>query len=113
MSKRTLDETGRDEQTPRRRKVYISGPMTGLPEHNFPAFNAAAEMIRDTGAEVVNPAEINVPGTGVWSDYMRADIKQLCDCCSIYMLDGWMSSKGAYVEFFIARELGMKIYFER
>jgi hypothetical protein len=26
----------------RKSRVYIAGPMTGLPDYNFPAFNAAA-----------------------------------------------------------------------
>jgi len=38
---------------------YISGPMTGLPEHNFPAFNAAAAYYRERGFEVINPAEMD------------------------------------------------------
>lgn len=40
-------------------KVYIAGPMTGLPNHNFEAFNAAAEAWRQAGWEVVNPAELD------------------------------------------------------
>lgn len=38
-------------------RVYIAGPMTGLPEYNFPAFHAAAKAWRDAGWEVLNPAE--------------------------------------------------------
>ena len=28
------------------KRIYIAGPMTGMPEHNFPAFHAAAERFR-------------------------------------------------------------------
>ena len=27
-------------------RVYISGKMTGIPDHNIPVFNAAAERLR-------------------------------------------------------------------
>ena len=40
-------------------KIYIAGPMTGLPELNFPAFHAEAARLRAFGYEVINPAEIN------------------------------------------------------
>ena len=38
-------------------RVYIAGPMTGLPDFNYPAFNAAAAKLRALGLEVLNPAE--------------------------------------------------------
>ncbi|WP_319942079.1 DUF4406 domain-containing protein [Pseudomonas quasicaspiana] len=41
------------------RRIYISGPMTGLPDFNFPAFAAEANRLRGLGFDVVNPAEIN------------------------------------------------------
>jgi len=40
-------------------RVYISGSMTGMPDHNIPAFNAAAERLRKEGHFVVNPAELS------------------------------------------------------
>ena len=45
-------------------RVYISGPMSGLPELNFPAFHAAAASLRAKGLDVVNPAEINAEHPG-------------------------------------------------
>ena len=38
--------------------VYLSGPMTGLPDFNRPAFHAAAAALRAQGYVVINPAEV-------------------------------------------------------
>lgn len=37
--------------------VYLAGPMTGIAEFNFPAFDAAAAKLRDLGYVVFNPAD--------------------------------------------------------
>jgi hypothetical protein len=44
----------------RTRPPHLSGPMSGLPEHNIPAFNAAAAQLRGLGFCVVNPVEYAV-----------------------------------------------------
>jgi len=90
-------------------RVYISGPMTGLPDLNFPAFYAAAAELRARGLDVVNPAEINAENPGSWESCMRADIKALCDCDALVMLPGWERSKGAHLEVHLAHRLGMRI----
>jgi hypothetical protein len=79
-------------------KVYISGPMSGLPDLNFPAFNAEAERLRALGYDVVNPAELNPDPTKPWHACMRVDIAALMSCDVIAMLPGWERSKGAKAE---------------
>lgn len=93
-------------------RVYISGPMTGMPELNFPAFHEAAKRWRDGGAEVVSPAELNPDPNAEWLDCMRCDIRALVDCDAIFMLHGWENSKGANVEKYIAEALKMDVYFQ-
>ena len=90
-------------------RVYISGPMTGLPQLNFPAFHAAASELRARRYEVVNPAEINPDGALSWAQCMRADIKALCDCEALALLPGWERSKGAHLELHLAHRLDMQI----
>lgn len=89
-------------------RTYISGPMTGLPDLNFPAFNTAAAELRAEGVLVINPAEHGAPGL-TWERYMRADIALLVQCSRIHMLPGWRSSRGARLEHHIAQELGFTI----
>lgn len=89
------------------RRVYIAGPMTGLPELNFPAFHAEAARLRAMGYDVVNPAELNTDPAAAWSDCMRVDIAQLVTCQMIAMLPGWQGSRGATLEHHIAVTLGM------
>ena len=57
--------------------IYIAGPMTGLPECNYPAFHEAARRLRLLGYEVLNPAENPVPACGTWQGYMRLALAQL------------------------------------
>lgn len=91
--------------------IYISGPMSNMPDLNFPAFHAAAAELRALGHTVMNPAEKadeDKPGME-WEDFMRQDIKMLMDCDTIHMLPGWKRSRGARLEHLIAMELGFAV----
>jgi hypothetical protein len=90
-------------------RLYLSGPMTGLPELNFPAFHAAAQALRQRGWQVVNPAEINPDGTMPWHLCMRADIKALCDCDAIVLMPGWQRSQGVALELHLAQRLQLEV----
>ena len=38
-------------------RLYVAGPMTGLPDYNYPAFDGAAALLAERGYPVENPAE--------------------------------------------------------
>lgn len=90
--------------------LYLSGPMTGLPDFNAPAFNAAAQRLRHLGHTVFNPVENGVPPDAAWHDHMRADIAALTKCAALVALPGCENSRGAQLEIHIAKCLGMPIY---
>lgn len=89
-------------------KLYISGPMTGLPGFNKPAFFAAEDALRAAGFDVVNPARNGLPDSAEWHEHMRADIKMLMDCDGVALLPGWERSSGARLEEHIGLRLGFK-----
>jgi len=102
-------------------KVYLSGPMSGLPGDNFPAFNKVTSMLRSFGIDVVNPAELN-PGVGrpgpdasprevraYWHKCIRVDTCELTYCDAIVLMPGWQYSDGAHSELSTARDCGLQI----
>lgn len=91
-------------------RVYIAGPITGMPDDNHPAFNAAAADYRKRGCFVINPAEVFPKGTAPgWVECMRVMMPLLLTCEMIVMLPGWTKSKGARLEHHTARELAFAI----
>lgn len=93
-------------------RTYIAGPMTGLPDLNFPAFHAAAAQLRAAGCEPVNPAEINPDPNAEWTDCMFRDLEELTKCDAILLLDGWQKSPGAQIERLWAIRTGKHIQYQ-
>lgn len=91
-------------------KIYLSGPITGLPDNNAPAFRKAERQWRDAGWEVCSPLDNGIPPDASWETHLRADIAILVKCDAIAMLVGWTFSKGARLEREIAQSLKMRIY---
>lgn len=108
-------------------KVYISGPITGIPNSNRPAFAEAAQILRLAGHEPVNPIELDhshdgpcrgsdipdadhrpQPPSHKYGCYLKADILALMDCDAIMFLEGWQFSRGARTEGAVAGALGIK-----
>ncbi len=92
-------------------KVYISGPITGLPIKEVRRRFAKAETeILARGHEPVNPLKNGLPESANWYEHMRADIKMLVDCDAIYMIGEWWNSQGARFEWQLARDLWIDEY---
>jgi hypothetical protein len=91
--------------------VYICGPMTGIKEHNIPAFNDAEKSLRALGYKVLNPAIHEAPDSdkATWEWYMRSSIRMVTRADGIALLSGWGKSKGAILEYQIGHGLGMKV----
>lgn len=94
------------------RKIYISGPISGLPyEQAQAAFTEAENAIRSKyGAlvDVVNPIRL-APRTTTWNNAMRACLSAMMECDTIAMLPGWENSEGARLEHTIAMKLGFAV----
>ena len=90
--------------------IYLSGPMSGLPEYNYPAFARAAAALRANGFSVVSPHEIPAELTTSWTKAMSVCIDWLFGCTHIAMLPGWENSVGATIERTIALELGLSVF---
>lgn len=91
-------------------KVYISGPITGYQNGNIEDFEAAEYFLTLGGFQVVNPHKLPHAHGKTWGEFMREDLSaMLAECNTIYMLEGWHESRGAKIEFDLAKSLEFKI----
>ena len=91
--------------------IYLAGPMSGIADHNRPAFNVAAESLREQGYNVVNPADFDTTLTAPsWICCMVRDIPHVCSADAVAVLPGWEQSDGAKLEVFVATKLGKPVY---
>lgn len=90
-------------------RIYIAGPMSGLPEFDYPAFDSAERLLKVAGYHVESPHHIgNGDTTRPWEWYVRRTLAQLLSCEVVALLPGWEMSRGACLEHFVARALGME-----
>lgn len=94
--------------------VYVAGPMTlvGPPTWNYPAFETVVAALRSEGRKVISPHELHDPSEDIpWDWYLRRDISQLVKCSDMCMLHGWQSSRGAKLEHYVGKSLGLTIHY--
>jgi hypothetical protein len=111
-------------------KFYLAGPMTGIPQFNFPAFHEAAAKLRAAGYVIQSPAEMDdpkttaaamaspdgKPGSGspngdTWGDFLARDVKIIADGVhGIILMPGWEKSRGARLELFVSMLCGHWVY---
>jgi hypothetical protein len=87
--------------------IYLSGPMTGLPESNYPLFNVTAMRLRNIGYSVLNPAEqFGGDPTLPRQHYIRQDVVAVATKAdAVAVLPNWETSRGARLEVEIARQV--------
>lgn len=99
-------------------KLYLAGPMRGIPDYNFPAFHAAAARLRAKGHEVWSPAERDEQDDGFNPStdeakplryYMLYDLPAVLRSDAVAVLPGWERSTGAQLEIHVARVCGIPV----
>lgn len=111
--------------------LYIAGPMTGLPDLNYPQFRDVAGRLQALGFDVLDPSTIDeqfplkhddgcevVMGDGGamfcecgaierknWQWYMRKAVGMLAEADGVALLRGWERSRGASAEVALAKAL--------
>lgn len=96
-------------------RIYLAGPMRGIPEMNMPRFRAVTAALRADGHEVFNPAEHTITIYGdVYTGNERGDetitpidprrvfaddLEYICKYAdTVMLLPGWEKSLGAQAE---------------
>lgn len=85
-------------------KIYIAGPMTGVPNYNRSEFFRVAHELSKEGHIVLNPAAFPVGLTQAQYMWMCLPMIDVCD--KVYPLKGWRESVGACQEYQRAIDLG-------
>lgn len=91
------------------RRVYLSGPMRGYPQNNFPAFDRTAAWLRRTlGIDVINPADLDREFFGVdgttevdkrtLNAMLQRDLIEVGKSDAVVLMPGWRASIGANME---------------
>lgn len=97
-----------------KRVIYLSGPMSGYPESNYPLFHKVAAELRGDGHLVYNPAEFSYCKTTYPEFPLRHAFAEyssfICrEACTIVLLPGWEKSLGVSAELALARNCKLDV----
>ena len=96
------------ESKPEPTILYVSGPMSGYEDSNYPEFNEATATLRELGFTVFNPAEVNPEGLQ-YTGLLALDLADVLQCEGVAVLEGWWNSVGARMEVNVAGTLGKPV----
>jgi len=118
---------GRGKMLNGKKIAYVAGPMRGVPQLNFPAFDAASAWLAEQGYAVFNPAQMDrergfdvkdLPEDTDWNcipenfdlkECISEDLKAVQNCDVLVLLPGYEKSMGCAAELAVARWAGKKI----
>lgn len=101
----------------RNKKIYLAGPMTGLPDFGYPAFRIALRRLQGHGLVVTSPhLRWNFESESDRAQrnpdiYLVHGFELLLKCNAIALMPGWRQSNGCKKELRLALDAGYSIYY--
>ena len=94
--------------------MYVSGPISWMPEYNQKAFKEAGQKLEAMGYAPVQPNDFGSFSNEKmhWLACITDSIHILSRCQGLYLLAGWEHSTGAKIEHLVARRLNIPVYYE-
>lgn len=98
--------------------TYISGPITGVEGWQERFIQAENWVKENLDKNIKSPRLIGqrlerelgrTPEEIPWEEYMRADLRALTWCDTIFVMRGSEGSKGAALELHLAQGLGLRV----
>lgn len=100
--------------------IYVAGPMTGIPEFNYPTFHAAVHRLAQRGHRATSAAHGHDTITPLpapreesarpYDHYLRYALNRLLACDAVALLPGWENSAGTALEHHVATTLAMPVH---
>ena len=92
---------------------YISGPMTGVPDLNRPAFARVAGSLYLKGHVPISPFDLGCGELDTYRKQLKRDLVAICGKAdALFMLKGWEHSPGARAEHAAGVALELPIAYE-
>ena len=115
--------------------IYIAGPMTGIPQFNYPAFEAAYRSLATAAfwyRRIISPhlldsekmqalawrspdgnvAALSEECGETWGDVLARDVRIIeKEVCAFWLLPGWHKSRGARLEVFVGLLTGVDEFY--
>ena len=111
MSSQIITWSGKNDKE-ERMLVYLSGPISGDPEYKE-KFRAAEESLTDDFVTVMNPAKLSDTFPGLSErQYLQLALTLVTYANAVYMMKGWERSKGACIEYLLAKQNGKRIMYQ-
>lgn len=100
--------------TKQKKRLYLAGKISGLPEQDvLNKFANAEDIYSEFGFDVHNPFE-HIRQCGCnnmsWEKIMRLCLINLLGCDAVILLHDWNDSPGAILEQELARKVGIPIF---
>lgn len=90
-------------------RLYVIGPVTGMPNLNLERFQESKDMLTAAGYEVLIPHDF-IPSDSDWLTSMSLSLDRMHEIDGIALIEKWDASFGALIEYMAAEMVGIPVH---